>query len=80
LVLLTKYFSSDEIKKSEFGETNSTCEVEENCIQVLVWQSEGKRLLGKPRHRSESMNLEEIEFVAWSGLVWLRIRTSGGLL
>jgi hypothetical protein len=49
-------------------------------------EPEGKRLLGRPRHRwvdSIKMELRERERedgMVCIGLTWLRIRTSGGLL
>ena len=44
---------------------------------------EGKRPLGRPRRRWEGnikMDLQEVGWWAWTGLVWLRIGTGGGLL
>jgi hypothetical protein len=52
--------------------------------RVLVGKCEGKRPLGKPRHRWEDnikMDLQEVEFGGYGlGLGWLRIETGGGLL
>jgi hypothetical protein len=48
-----------------------------------VGEPEGKRPLGRPRRRREDnskMDVEEIEWGMWTGLIWLRIGTSGGLL
>jgi hypothetical protein len=48
-----------------------------------VGKPEGKRPLGRPRHRWEyniRMDIREIGWVVWTGLIWLRIGTSGGLL
>jgi hypothetical protein len=49
-----------------------------------VGKSEGKRPLGRPRCRWEDnirMDLRERENgVVWTGLIWLRIGTSGGFL
>jgi hypothetical protein len=47
--------------------------------------AEGKRPLGRPRPRwveNIKMNLREIGWdgMVWIGLMWLRIRTSEGLL
>jgi hypothetical protein len=51
---------------------------------VLVGKLEGKRALGRPRRRWENsikMNLREFGWGGtWTGLIWLRIRTSDGLL
>jgi hypothetical protein len=44
---------------------------------------EGKRPLGRPRCRWEDnikINLQEVGWGAWIGLIWLRIETGGGLL
>ena len=44
---------------------------------------EGKKPLGRPRHKWEDnikMNLEIVGWGAWTGLNWLRIRTGGGHL
>jgi hypothetical protein len=50
---------------------------------VLVGKQEGKRPLGILRHRWEDgikMDLREIGWRVWSGLTWIRIGTSHGLL
>ena len=47
---------------------------------VLVGKSEGKRTLGRPRHRWEvnvKMDLLEVGWVAYTGLIWLRRGTGG---
>jgi hypothetical protein len=51
--------------------------------RILVGRPEGRRPLGRPRRRWEDnikMYLQEVEWVAWTGLIWLRIGTGGGLL
>jgi hypothetical protein len=48
-----------------------------------VGKEEGKRPLARPRCRwmdNIKMGLREIGWVVWTELIWLRIRTSGGLL
>jgi hypothetical protein len=45
---------------------------------VLVGRPEGKKPLGRPRHRWENnikMALQEVG--AWTGSIWLRIGTGG---
>jgi hypothetical protein len=45
---------------------------------VLVRKPEGKRPLGRPRHRWEAnikMDLEEVGWGAWTGLMRLKIGT-----
>jgi hypothetical protein len=58
------------------------------CVSLKIYLDfggclkQGKRLLGRPRRRWEdgiSMDFGEIEDL-WSGFIWLRIGTGGGLL
>ena len=49
---------------------------------ILMWKPEGRRPLERPRHRWEDnfkMDLREVGW-AWTGSIWLRIGTDGGLL
>jgi hypothetical protein len=51
--------------------------------RILVGRPEGRRPLGRPRRRWENnikMDLQEVGWGAWTGLIWLRIGTGGGLL
>jgi hypothetical protein len=44
--------------------------------RISVGKPEGKRLLGRPRHRWESnvgKDHKEIGWLAWTGLMWLKI-------
>jgi hypothetical protein len=50
---------------------------------ILVGRPEGRRPLGRPRRIWDDnikMDLREIGFGMWIGLIWLRIGTGGGLL
>jgi hypothetical protein len=54
-----------------------------DAYRVLVGRPEGRRPLGKPRRRWEDnikMDLQEVGWGAWTGLIWLRIGTGGELL
>ena len=54
-------------------------EMEVAC-RVLVGISEGKRPLGRPRRRCEDnikMDLQEVGWRPWTGLIWLRIGAGG---
>jgi len=49
--------------------------------RVWVWKPEGKRPLGRPRHRWEdNINMDLQEVGVWTGQSWLRIGTGGGHL
>ena len=53
-------------------------------VYMVVGKPEGKRPLGRPRHRWEdnmTMDLQEMQWVGGSaGLIWLRIGTGGSHL
>jgi hypothetical protein len=54
-----------------------------NAYRLLVGNPEGKRPLGRPRRRwvdNIRMDLGEVRWGIWTGLVWLRIGTGGKLL
>jgi hypothetical protein len=52
--------------------------------RVLVEKPEGRRTLGRPRRRWEDNIKMDLRVVGWGGVwtgsIWLKIRTSGGLL
>jgi hypothetical protein len=51
--------------------------------RVLVGKPEGKSAFGRPRRRCEDiieMDLQEVGWKAWTGSIWLWLRTGGGLL
>ena len=51
--------------------------------RLLIGKTEGKRPLATLRHRQDdkiNMDLQEMGQEAWTGLMWLRIGTGGGLL
>jgi hypothetical protein len=52
-------------------------EEKRNAYRILVGKSEGKRPLGRLRHRWEDLRQDE---VIWIEFMLLRIGTSGGLL
>ena len=54
-----------------------------DAYRVLVGKLEGRRPLGRPRLRWKDnieMDLKKVRWKAWSGSMWLRIGTGGGLL
>jgi hypothetical protein len=51
--------------------------------RILVGRPEGRRPLERPRRRWEDnikMDLQEMGWGAWTGLIWLWIGTGDGLL
>jgi hypothetical protein len=51
--------------------------------RILAGRPEGRRPLERPRRRWEDnvkMDLQEVGWGAWTGLIWLRIGAGGGLL
>jgi hypothetical protein len=51
--------------------------------RALVEKPEGSRPFGRPRRRWKDnikMNVREVGWGAWTGSIWLRIGTGGGLL
>ena len=52
-------------------------------FSVLVGKSEGKRPLGRLSRRGEDnikMDLQEVEWGSWTGLIWLLIGTGSVLV
>jgi hypothetical protein len=50
--------------------------------RILVGRPEGRRPLERPGRRWEDnikMDLQEVGWGGWTGLIWLRIGTGGGL-
>jgi hypothetical protein len=49
----------------------------------LVRKPEEKILLGRPRRKWENnikMDLQKMGWEAWTGFIWIRIGTGGGIL
>jgi hypothetical protein len=56
------------------GEKRNACRI--------LFEKPGRETLRSPRCRRENnikMDIREIELVVWTGSIWLRIGTSGGL-
>jgi hypothetical protein len=63
---------------NEMARACSTNGEKRTAYRILVGKPEGKRPLGRPRHRWVG-NIK-MDRMVWIGLIWLRIETSGGLL
>jgi hypothetical protein len=71
------------VKKNEMGGACGTYGREKRCIKCFERILEETRLLVKPRNRLEyniKIDLHNIEWGSWAGLIWLRIRTVSGPL
>ena len=82
-VLLTKYHSGEQIKKTEMGKVFSIYGGEQRCVQGLMGKPEKMRPLERSRRRWEDnikMELREVGCGAWTESIWLRRGTGGGLL
>jgi hypothetical protein len=57
--------------------------VRRGAYRVLVGKPEGKRPLGRHKRRWDNnikIELHEVESVAWTGFIWLRMGTGDGHL
>lgn len=66
------------------GRSCGTCGREDECIKtILVVEIQGQKPLRRPRNRWENnikFDFREVESRLWTGLIWLRFESSGGLL
>jgi hypothetical protein len=51
-----------------------------NAYRILVGKPEGKRPLGRSRRKRVDNIKIDLREMGWTGSIWLRIRTIGGLL
>jgi hypothetical protein len=75
--------SGDQVKKTEMGRTCGAYGERRGAYRALVGKPEGRRPLGRPRRRWGIILkwiFERLAVGAQTGLIWLRIRTGGGLL
>jgi hypothetical protein len=63
------------------GRVCSTNGEKRNTYRILVGKPEGKRPVGRPRRRwVDDIKIDvRVDGVVWTGSIWLRIGTSGGL-
>jgi hypothetical protein len=81
--ILTQCNSSDQIEKNEIGGAYSAFRERRSVYRVLVGKAAGKRPPGRTRCRWEEnikMDLQDVKWGAWTGLMWLRVGTGGGHL
>jgi hypothetical protein len=61
----------DQIKKKEIGGTDGTYGDRKGTYRVSVGRPDGKRLLGRPRHRWEDTTKMNLQGVGWRGMDWI---------
>ena len=79
-MLLTTCYLGDQIEKNEMDGACSMYGGRRGAYRVLVGKPEGKRPLGRPRPTWEDniqMDLQQVRWGSWTGLIWLRIGTGG---
>jgi hypothetical protein len=64
-VLLAKYHSGDQIKKTEMGRACNMYGEKREVCRVLVRKREGGRPLGRPKHRWEDNIKMDLRIVEW---------------
>ena len=82
------YLSPNIVRLIKARRMRSACDVtrmgeKSSVYRILVGKPEEKRPLGRPRRRLEeniTMDLQEVGWGAWTGLIWLRTGTGGGHL
>jgi len=75
--------SGDQIGKIEMGGALACMGERRGVYRVVVGNPKGKRALGRTRRRWKDnikMDLQEVGWGAWTGLIWLRLGTSSGHL
>jgi hypothetical protein len=73
IVLLTQYCAGDKIEKNQMDGACSLDGGGERCYRVLVGKPEGKRPLGRPRHRWEDNNKMDLQEVGCGGMDWIEL-------
>jgi hypothetical protein len=78
--LFTKYYSGYQIEKNEMGEACGTNGKQATCIHICDGETLGKEITRHSWEDNIKMDLGEMGWGAWTGLLWLGIGTGGGLL
>ena len=73
LILLTQYCAGGKIEKNEMGGACGAYGEGKSCAQCLVGKPEGKRPLGRPRHRWEDNVKMDLLEVGGGGGDWMEL-------
>jgi len=68
--VLTKYYTDDQTNNNHICGACVTYGAHDRCVTILVWKSEGKRPLWRPRRRFEDITIELRE-IDLEGVVWI---------
>jgi hypothetical protein len=63
--------SNDQAKEDEMGRACSTNLETRSAYRILVRKPEGKRPLGRPRHRCVDNIKIDLREIGWDGVVWI---------
>ena len=79
LTALFAKYSGDQTKNNELG---GSCDMYGGgkVHTGFWWGNKGKKPFGRPRYRWKDSIEMDLQEVAWTGLIWLRMGTGGGLL
>jgi hypothetical protein len=59
------------VKEDEMGRACSTNREKRNAYRILVGKAEGKRPIGRPRHRWVNIIKMELREIGWGGMDWI---------
>ena len=72
---ITEYDSGEEFTNNEKGRAGGRCGKEERCVRTgFLWENRTERDI------LEDLSIYGRIILKWTGLIWLRVGTSGGLL
>jgi len=77
--VLTKCHYGQQTKENEMGRTSVTHGDDEKCV-IIVRKHEGKKPLGRPKHRPQETLNGSLTNRKWNGLTCHRTRISSGNL
>jgi hypothetical protein len=64
---------NDQVRDDEMGRTCSTNGENKNAYRILVGKPEGKRPLGRPRHRRVDNIKIDYRETEWDGMDWIKL-------
>jgi hypothetical protein len=72
-LLLTKYFSGDQTEKNKMSGHVARMGKRRGIYRILMGKPEGKRTLGRPRHRWEDNIKMDLQQVGCEGMDWIDV-------